>query len=85
VLRPGSEMLARVQDGFHSLLRLRSRADCPIDVTCFFEEFPLPFVGKVVEADSAVIPGYPAYGICANHMVGTGSSVFASNTDEGRI
>lgn len=68
VLKPGSEMLARIEDGFYSLLRLRP-LDAPLAVTCFFEELPLPVVGKVVESDSAIMPGYPHYGIRANHMV----------------
>lgn len=47
VLRPGSEMLARIQDGFHGLLRLRRDEGPEIALTCFFEELPLPIVGKV--------------------------------------
>lgn len=47
VLRPGSEMLARIQDGFHGLLRVRREEGSEIALTCFFEELPLPVVGKV--------------------------------------
>lgn len=47
VLRPGSEMLARIQDGFHGLLRIRRDEGSEISLTCFFEELPLPGVGKV--------------------------------------
>ncbi|SLM34046.1 Ankyrin repeat-containing domain, partial [Lasallia pustulata] len=68
VLKPGSEMLAKVQDGFHGLLRLRRNEESEIAVTCFFEELPLPLVGKVVEMESAILPGYASYGIHANHM-----------------
>ncbi|KAA6412091.1 MAG: hypothetical protein FRX48_04241 [Lasallia pustulata] len=68
VLKPGSEMLARVQDGFHGLLRLRTNEGSEIAVTCFFEELSLPLVGKVVEMESAILPGYASYGIHANHM-----------------
>ncbi|SLM41431.1 P-loop containing nucleoside triphosphate hydrolase, partial [Lasallia pustulata] len=68
VLKPGSEMLARVQDGFHGLLRLRMNEESEIAVTCFFEELSLPLVGKVVEMESAILPGYASYGIHANHM-----------------
>ena len=85
VLKSGSEMLARVQDGFHNLLRLRQDEQSRIDVTCFFEELPLP-IGmviftasaglieradqfQVVDSQSAILPGYPAYGIHDNHMV----------------
>ena len=75
-------MLARVQNGFHGLLRLHTG----IDIVCFYEELPLHVLGKVrmvngvvtskaaddiqiVETESAIIPGYPHYGIHANHMV----------------
>lgn len=75
-------MLARVQNGFHSLLRLHTG----INIVCFYEELPLHVLGKVrivngmvtpeaaddlqvVETESAIIPGYPHYGIHANHMV----------------
>ena len=47
VLQPGSETLARVQDDFHALLRLRVNEGSEIAITCFFEELPLPVVGKV--------------------------------------
>ncbi|MCJ1271350.1 hypothetical protein MMC22_011250 [Lobaria immixta] len=68
VLRPGSEILARVQDGFHGLLRMRINEGSEIAITCFFEELALPAVGKVVDRNSAIIPGYAGYGIHANHM-----------------
>lgn len=47
VLRPGSEMLAGAQGGFHGLLRMRRNEGSEIAVTCFYEELPLPVVGKV--------------------------------------
>lgn len=47
VLRPGSEMLAGAQRGFHGLLRMRRNEGSEIAVTCFYEELPLPVVGKV--------------------------------------
>ena len=40
-------MLARIQDGFHGLLRMRRDEGSEIALTCFFEELPLPVVGKV--------------------------------------
>ena len=47
VLKPGSEMLARVQDEFHGLLRKRMDEKSGIEITCFYEELPLHLVGKV--------------------------------------
>ena len=40
-------MLAGIQDEFHSLLRMRASEGSEIAITCFFEELPLPIVGKV--------------------------------------
>ena len=48
VLKPRSEVLATVQEGFHGLLRLRQNEGSEIAVTCFFEELPLRVVGKVI-------------------------------------
>lgn len=47
VLKPKSEVLATVQDGFHGLLRLRKHEGSEIAITCFFEELPTHVVGKV--------------------------------------
>lgn len=47
VLRPGSEVLAIVQNGFHSILRLKREENAEFFVTCFYEELPLPVVGEV--------------------------------------
>jgi hypothetical protein len=48
VLRRESEVLARIQEGFHTMVKARSReGQGQIDITCFFEELPLPGVGQV--------------------------------------
>lgn len=48
VLRNDSEVLARIQDSFHTLVRARNQDGIqPIDITCFFEELPLPGIGYV--------------------------------------
>lgn len=49
VLRPGSEMLASIQSGFHNILRLRKEEGLEISITCFYEELPLPIVGEVLD------------------------------------
>ena len=61
VLKPGSEMLATIQDGFHSLLRIRRDEGSEIAITCFFEELPLPVIGKVRLTFLVVMSN------CANH------------------
>ena len=47
VLEPGSEMLARIQNGFHGFLRIRAKDGPTMDVTCFYEELPHPIGGMV--------------------------------------
>ena len=48
VLRGDSEVLARIQMDFHTMLRARGKSGEPgIAITCFFEELPLPGVGEV--------------------------------------
>lgn len=52
VLKRDSEVLERVQDGFHTMIRLRAQNGLPpIEITCFFEELPLPGIGIVSEKD----------------------------------
>ncbi|RYP46683.1 hypothetical protein DL768_007155 [Monosporascus sp. mg162] len=68
VLCRDSEVLARIQDDFHSLLRCRDNEGFPpIEITCFYEELPLPGIGEVVPKHSAILPGYPAIGIHSDH------------------
>lgn len=48
VLKSDSEVLARIQDNFHVMVRARNQEGIrPIEITCFFEELPLPGVGFV--------------------------------------
>jgi protein SERAC1 len=48
VLRTDSEVLARIQDSFHTMVRARNQQGIqPIEITCFYEELPLPGVGIV--------------------------------------
>jgi len=84
VLKRDSEVLARVQHSFHTMIRSRAQDNLPpIDITCFFEELPLPGVGmvcrtyllakvvltwrQIVPRESAVLPGYVAIGIRNHH------------------
>ncbi|KAF2497385.1 hypothetical protein BU16DRAFT_457660 [Lophium mytilinum] len=69
VLKRDSEVLARIQDGFHTMIRSRSKEGLrPIEITCFYEELPLPSIGEVVPRHSAILPGYIPIGIRSNHM-----------------
>ena len=48
VLKPDSEVLARIQDGFHTMVKAHSTAETPpIEVSCFYEELPVLGVGLV--------------------------------------
>lgn len=48
VLKSDSEVLARIQTEFHTMLRARAKnGDQPIEITCFYEELPLPGIGIV--------------------------------------
>ncbi|KAF5982742.1 gpi inositol-deacylase pgap1-like [Fusarium bulbicola] len=67
VLERDSEMLATIQHKFHEILRLRQAKNRPISITCFYEELASPSIGMIVECSSAILPGYPSYGIHADH------------------
>jgi protein SERAC1 len=48
VLRKDSEILARIQSDFYSLLRCRDTDGlAQIEITCFYEELPMPGIGEV--------------------------------------
>jgi protein SERAC1 len=48
VLKTDSEVLARIQDSFHTMVRARNQEGIkPIEITCFYEELPLPGIGTV--------------------------------------
>ncbi|KAI0191514.1 hypothetical protein EV127DRAFT_428547 [Xylaria flabelliformis] len=69
VLRADSEVLARIQNGFHTMIQARSAEELEsIKIICFYEEIPLKVIGFVVPRHSAVIPGYTHIGIHSNHM-----------------
>ncbi|KAH7000621.1 putative SesB-related regulatory protein [Ilyonectria destructans] len=69
ILRRDSELLARTQNDFHSLLRSQlSEGRREISITCFYEELPVPRFGEIVPKSSAILPSYPSIGIHRNHM-----------------
>ena len=48
VLQSESEVLARIQDSFHTMVMSRGiDGSGLIDICCFYEELPLPGVGQV--------------------------------------
>jgi hypothetical protein len=67
ILRMDNQLLEAIQVDFWSMIReLRENGRC-LEVTCFFEELPLPVVGKVVSKDSATLEGYNQASIHASH------------------
>ncbi|KAI8168729.1 hypothetical protein K4K49_012692 [Colletotrichum sp. SAR 10_70] len=81
VLRRDSEVLARIQDSFHTMIQSRTKQGLSaIEITCFYEELPMRGVGLVVPPDSAILPGYIPIGIHSDH---SGMTKFASVKDPG--
>ncbi|KAF1811247.1 hypothetical protein P152DRAFT_474853 [Eremomyces bilateralis CBS 781.70] len=83
VLQPGSEMLAAVQQEFHTMLDDRSRNDSKyINIFCFYEEVGYPGLGEIVPKQSAILTAYPNNGIHATH---TGMTKFKTSMDAGYV
>ncbi|RGP76056.1 hypothetical protein FLONG3_5447 [Fusarium longipes] len=81
VLKEDSEVLARIQDGFLSLIRARSKDEASmIDITCFYEELPTKRLGLIVPKHSAILPGYASRAIHRNHA---GMTKFSSSDEPG--
>lgn len=49
VLQADSEVLARIQQDFHTMIRARNKQGKEeISITCFYEELPLQVIGETV-------------------------------------
>ncbi|KAK4039275.1 ankyrin repeat domain-containing protein 17 [Parachaetomium inaequale] len=67
ILETDDQLLQSTQVEFWSMVRGLREGGRPFEVTCFFEELPLPGLGKVVSKESASLEGYAAFSIHANH------------------
>ncbi|KAH8882541.1 hypothetical protein GQ53DRAFT_733723 [Thozetella sp. PMI_491] len=68
VLKPDSEVLARINSEFHQMVSIRiQERRAPIWIKCFFEEYPYKGV-LIVPKQSAALLGYNPQGISANHV-----------------
>jgi protein SERAC1 len=67
ILETDDQLLESIQIRFWSTIRELREDGRPIEVTCFFEELPLPVVGKVVSRESATLECYNMISIHANH------------------
>lgn len=57
VLEPGSEMLANLQRDFHTKLEdCRRNNDKLLEIYCYYEELPVPGIGKVGQPEPYLIP-----------------------------
>jgi hypothetical protein len=76
ILQTDDQLLMDIRDRFAEMIHKLGNEGRSIEVVCFFEELPLPGVGKVVSRDSATLEGYNAISIHANHgdMVKFGST-----------
>ena len=75
ILATDSQLLESIQVRFWSMVREQRESGRRLEITCFFEELPLPVAGKVVSKESATIEGYMSVSVHANHrdMVKFGS------------
>jgi hypothetical protein len=67
ILETESQLLESLQIEFWTMVRESRERGRRLEVTCFFEELPLPVVGKVVGKESATLDGYNSISIHANH------------------
>lgn len=76
ILETDDQFLESIQVRFWAMIRELREGGRRLEVTCFFEELPLPLVGKVVSKESATLEGYNPISIHANHrdMVKFGSA-----------
>ncbi|KAI4113334.1 MAG: hypothetical protein LQ345_005661 [Seirophora villosa] len=82
VLQPGSEMLANLQQEFHTMLNALQTRGRPVPrIYCFFEELPYNgAVGLIVPRHSAILSRYGNQGVHANQV---GMTRFADRMDQG--
>ncbi|KAK4038555.1 hypothetical protein C8A01DRAFT_47880 [Parachaetomium inaequale] len=67
ILETDDQLLESIQVEFWSMVRGLREGGRGFEVTCFFEELPLPVVGKVVSKESAILEGYASFSIYANY------------------
>ncbi|KAI9150668.1 Agmatine deiminase [Paramyrothecium foliicola] len=82
VLERDSEVLARLQDSFHTMVMERRQDGLALQITCFYEELPMPRFGLIVPPESAILPGYIPIGIHAHH---SNMTKFSNSEDPGFI
>lgn len=79
-LQADTQYLKSLQDDFLSMVRQQRESGRGLEVTCFFEELPLPRGGIVVSRESATFDGYTPITIRADHKT---MVKFSSASDNG--
>lgn len=82
ILETDDQFLESIQIEFWSMIRELRERGRRLEVTCFFEELPMPGVGRVVSKESATLEGYTSISIHANH---SDMVKFSSAQDNGFI
>ncbi|KAG4256796.1 hypothetical protein FPRO03_03806 [Fusarium proliferatum] len=67
VLQINNQYLEFIQTSFLSMLRDLDKKGRPLQISCFFEELPMPGIGTIVSKESASLEGYSVFSIHANH------------------
>ncbi|KPM42214.1 hypothetical protein AK830_g4366 [Neonectria ditissima] len=67
ILSTDDQFLESVQLRFWAMIRELRESGRHIEVTCFFEELPMPRFGKIVSKESATLEGYTSISIHADH------------------
>lgn len=71
-LEERSAKLASINEAFLKFLKARDRSKIPVEVACYFEEYPIYVAGKklgvIVPRKSAVLAGIDPLSIPANHV-----------------
>ncbi|KAI0113911.1 hypothetical protein GGR51DRAFT_556409 [Nemania sp. FL0031] len=67
ILRTEDQLLQSIQARFWEMIREQREGGRRLEVTCFYEELPLPVAGTVVSRESATLDGYTSLSIHANH------------------
>ncbi|OBT86412.1 hypothetical protein VE02_05291 [Pseudogymnoascus sp. 03VT05] len=67
VLETNNQLLESVNVRFWSMVRGQRESGRRLEISCFFEELPLPVVGHIVSKESATLEGYTSVSVHANH------------------
>ncbi|KAL8366692.1 hypothetical protein RB595_010516 [Gaeumannomyces hyphopodioides] len=67
ILETNDQCLKSIQDRFLDMVREQRESGRRLEVTCFFEELPLPVAGTIVSKEYATFEGFTSISIHANH------------------